>query len=336
MQRLTQYAWSLLLFIGAILAPSITTMIILLLLGSATVTLAIIRERKLQHLMQELSDMLPYARSHQSPALERSLHYVRLRQLVLLAIAEGILFVTHLLSDLDITTVRNYALLIVVALAPLGLEMELAGLLRSKHHRTSETVRTAIGYAVEDAWALLAIIGLSLVGSVWLHIPAALSALQIVFITCVARPLLSGRALQAMLHKVERSSRVLLISVVVYGSYILFFIRHYLTPQYTDSTNPISWQATTVAMVTFIACQSLLIILNPRAPKVNYYRAGVLLVALLVVVYVPLSQQLFTTRGPAAADWAWSIIGGLFYVALYLLQQASKQHSRQTVIAMHK
>lgn len=326
MSHLLRYTWSVLLIVAAILSPDLATTITLLIAGGANVILALLRQKRLTGVTKNVP----------SVALERSLARLQKQLIALACIAELIIFIALLLNGLDITVARNYALLVLVALAPLGLELELAAIIHAKHHKFSETVRTAVGYAAEDAHALLAVIGLSLLGTLVLHIPPALSTLQLLVITCIARPLLSGRALQATPHKVDQAWRVFFTSTVVYGSFVFFFIRHYLEPRYADTTNAIVWQATTVALVTFIACQAATLIFNPQAPKVTAYRSMALLAIVLFVVYWPGTQDYFMTAGLAAADWAWVIIAGLVYISLLLLRQQVSLHSRKSVLSLHR
>ena len=310
--RFLRYAWPAILLVAAILSPSLTVTITLLI--GALLSLALITPK----------------------ILEPTLNRTRRHLLFTAAAGELLIFICLLSGQLDITVARNYALLVLIAAAPLGLELTLAWLLHLKHKHESETIRTAIGYAGEDAHALTAIIGLSLLGTLIFDIPPALSAMQLLFITCVARPLLSGRALQATPHKVDQLWRVLFTSLTVYGSFIFFFIRHYIEPHYADSINPVTWQATTLALAVFVACQAALLVFNPRAPKVIVYRSLVLLGLALVVSYLPLTQDYLMTAGLAAADWVWVIIAGLFYTSLCLLQRQSALHSRKSVIALHR
>ncbi|HEY1064401.1 MAG TPA: cation transporting ATPase C-terminal domain-containing protein [Candidatus Saccharimonadales bacterium] len=333
--RLLHYSWPLLLLIGAWLAPDTATTITLAIMGVVYGTFILFRNRNLTRIMQELAGLIsgrgPAAPT--SSTLDRSLLRLHRHLLTLVVAAELVIFLASVLGHLDITVARNYALLTLVALATFGLEMELTVLVRGRRKRPSESVATALSYAAEDAYALLAIIGLSLAGTLWLHIPPALSVLQILFITSIARPLLSGSALQRAPHRSDRRWRVLLATFTVYGSFIFFFIRHYLEPRYADAINPITWQATTMAMVTFIVCQAIMLAFNPRAPKVITYRLGLLLGALLLVVYVPFLQDYFMSAGLAAIDWFWIIIASLVYAALVLLQYQSKMHSREAVLS---
>jgi hypothetical protein len=323
----------MLLLLAALLAPDPATTITLLVAGIVTICLALLRERRLARLANELADLL--ALKGQTTAaktsLERTLQGVR-RQLLLLAVVGELVIVgAFLFANLDITVARNYTLLLLVALAPLGLELELAALIHIRHKRSSETVRTAVGYAVEDARTLLIVVALSFAGTLWLHIPPALSALQMLFITCIARPLLSGRTLQATPHKNEARWRILFASCTVYGSFVFFFIRHYINPRFADTINPVTWQATTVALLVFVACQAILPLFNPKAPKIAVYRLLALLGGLVAVSYTPFLQSYFMTASPDAADWVWILIGGLFFAALVLLRQYSAQYNRKRI-----
>lgn len=334
--HLLRYAWSVLLLIAAALAPNMTTAIVLAIAGLCTICLAVSRERRLKHLMGELADLLSIQHDTHAPALERSLTKLWQHVLILAAASESIVLLALLVFNLDITTARNYCLLILVALAPLGLEAELAVLVRGKRTKSSETVRTAVGYATEDAHALLGVIGLSFIGTLWLHIPPALSVLQILFITCVARPLLSGHALQSLAHKQMQPTRVFFTALLSYGSFIFFFIRHYLEPRYADSINPLTWQATTTALLVFIACQASLLVFNPWAPRSAYWRSLGLLLTVLLAAYTAPGHHLLMTHGPAWADWVWVIIATLVYVACVLLRQEIASHSRKAVLALHR
>ncbi|MDB5169931.1 MAG: cation-transporting P-type ATPase [Candidatus Saccharibacteria bacterium] len=338
MKRLLHYAWPLLLLVAAVLAPDVATTITLLVGAVAFAVLILLRNKGLTKIMDELAGLIANRGKLQptSSTLDRSLLRLHRHLLLLAGLAELVVFLVCVLGDLDITVARNYALLILLALAPLGLEMELAVLVRGRRKRSAESVSTALSYAVEDAYALLAILGLSLVGTLWLDIPPALSALQLLVITCVARPLLSGSTLQRAPHRTDRRWRIFFATFTVYGTFIFFFIRHYLEPRFADLTNPITWQATTVAMVTFIACQAIMLAFNPKAPKVIAYRLAILLTVVLGISYLPFVQDYLMTAGLAAADWVWVIIGSLFYAALCLLQYHTQAHSRQAVLELHR
>lgn len=334
LKRLLHYSWPLLLVVAALLAPDVATTITLLIAAFTFGTLVLLRNKSLTRIMDEIANLISNRGKLKptSSTLDRSLLRLHRHLLVLAAAAELVVFLVCVLGNLDITVARNYALLILVALSTLGLEMELTVLVRGQRKRSAESVSTALSYAIEDAYALLAIIGLSLVGTLWLHIPPALSALQIVFITCVARPILSGSTLQTAPHRIERRARVLFTSLVVYGSFVFFFIRHYLEPRYADTINPITWQATTMALVTFIGCQTIMLAFNPKAPKVITYRLALLLASVVAVAYLPFMQDFMMTHGLTTADWVWVIVGSVLYAALCLVQYYNHKHSRRSVL----
>lgn len=323
--RYLRYVWPALLLVAAALAPDMPTTVLLLVAGLLVILLAALREQRIARLISDLHTIFPFRFNQPKTgvAIEQSLNRVRRQTLMLLIGGQLIVFVALLLGDLDITIARNYALLLLVTLAPLSLEILLAIILRQRRGDKSETVRTAIGFFTEDSRALLTIIGLSFVGTVWLYIPAALSALQVLFITCVARPLLSGKSLQATLHKNEHRIRITLTAFVVYGSFIFFFIRHLIDPRYADSVNTVTVQATTVALLVFIATQAVLLAFNPRAPRSTWYRLGMLLIVSLVAVYLPAANSFLMTQGPTAGDWAWVLIAALLYSALYYLGRSA-------------
>lgn len=322
------------MIIAALLAPDAATTITLLIAAGVFGVAVLLRNKSLTRIMDELASLIASrgALKPTSSSLDRSLLRLHRHLLLLAAVAELVVFLTSILGNLDITTARNYALLILVSLSTLGLELELAVVVRGQRARSAESVSTAISYALEDAYALLAVIGLSLAGTLWLHIPPALSALQILFITLVARPLLSGSILQTTPHRIERRTRVFFTSIIVYGSFVFFFIRHYLEPRYADVVNPVTWQATTMAFITFIACQTILLAFNPKAPKVIAYRLALLLGAALLVTYLPVVQDYLMTGSLATADWVWVIVSGLLYAALCLLQYHSRKHNRKTLL----
>lgn len=338
LKRLLHYSWPLLLLVAALLAADVWTTVTLLVAAVAYAVLILMRNRSLTRIMTELAGLIAgqYSPPPTSSTLDRSLLRLHRHLLFLAAAAELVILFVSVTGNLDITVARNYALLIIVALTTLGLEMELAVLVRGKRKRSAESVHTALSYAAEDAYALLAIIGLSLAGTIFWHVPPALSALQILFITVVARPILSGSALQTAPHQSDRRWRVLFISTVVYGSFVFFFIRHYLEPRYADVINPVTWQATTMALVTFIGCQTVMLAFNPKAPKVIAYRLAVLLAIVLAVVYVPFLHDYLVTASLAAADWVWAIIGSVLFAAFCLLQYHSHQHSRSAVLGSHR
>jgi hypothetical protein len=330
-----RYAWSALLLVAAILSPGIATTITLLIAGIVTIGLAVSRELRLQVIVADLQDSLPFAKRPNTTALERNLMRTQ-RHLLLVVVAAELLIFVAMLAGLDITTARNYALLVLIALAPLGLELTLSVLMRLPHKQHSETVRTALGYAVEDAYTLLGIIALSLLGTIFLHIPAAVSALQLLLITCVVRPLLSGRSLQALPHKLDRTWRVIFAVLLAYGSFVFYFIRHYLEPRYADSINVLTWQATTVTVCSLIACQLVLQIFNPHTPRSLAYRAIGLVVLMAAIAYMPVLQDYFMTGSLDTADWVWVLLTGLVFGALILLRQHVALHSREEIIKLSR
>lgn len=338
LKRLLHYSWPLLLVVAALLAADVPTTVTLLVLAVTYGVLILMRNRNLTRIMTELTDLIAGHRNPQptSSTLDRSLLRLHRHLLVLAAAAELVVFLVCVLGNLDITVARNYALLIIVALATLGLEMELAVLVRGKRKRSAESVHTALSYASEDAYALLTIVGLSLAGTLFWHIPPALSALQILLVTCVARPILSGSALQTAPHQSDRRWRVFFVSAVVYGSFVFYFIRHYLEPRYADVINPVTWQATTMALITFIGCQAVMLAFNPKAPKVIAYRLALLLAIVLAAVYTSFMHDYLMTGSLAASDWVWAIIGSILFAAFCLIQYHSHQHSRKAVLALHR
>ena len=114
-----------------------------------------------------------------------------------------------------------------------------------------------------DGAALVSILLIGLVASWTIHVPLAMTLVQILAIALIAQALplyiLShekGRICTQ--HVTKRQLHItllffgLLAALIAYAGYLLFFAFHDLSPAYIDTGHPLYMQATTLAFMTIV------------------------------------------------------------------------------------
>ena len=184
------------------------------------------------------------------------------------------------------------------------------------------------------------------------HVPAPLTLLQIL-----------GIELLVLLYPASVLSRApssrhshlhfdallfgMIAACIAYGSFLLTFVWHGISPVSIDTAHQLFQQATTVALVGLGLCQltNLLLVRSSNRGLLtiglwhNRQLVRALAVAgflLLNVSYNPVFQAVFGTAALQPVDWLTIAIGLSLYMGFRRLQHHTHRHSRHVVLELHR
>jgi Ca2+-transporting ATPase len=227
---------------------------------------------------------------------------------------------------------------------------------RSRHSITNITNALQVAFTDGVALSLLVLIGVGLYVSQ--HIPVALAPVMIVAITALLLPLLTA-ALSTDALEIKPSSisvdsvgsRVflgLVAALLAITSFLLFFVRAGLSPNYIDSNSIIYGQAATGTLVslTLFSWINLLFIRANHTKSLQSQRLwrnhrvpaalGIGLLLLAAIVYSPSLQALFGTEALNTGDWLSSLAIAMLYAGIRYMVRTERKHSRRAIIALHQ
>ncbi len=136
--------------------------------------------------------------------------------------------------------------------------------------------------------------------------------------------------------------------IVAYSNFLLFFVRHSLSPAYIDASSMVFAQAATITFATLAVCQ-LINILFVRAESHKQFFAHhiwsnkKLLLAFVISLFVianllynPAIQQFFGMASLDANDWTMVIVVAGIYSGVRLLQRQTRKHAHHVVLKLHQ
>jgi Ca2+-transporting ATPase len=146
---------------------------------------------------------------------------------------------------------------------------------------TFQNIKKAARCALTDNAGELIVILASLVGRIVFHVPAAITAIQILAIDVIAQmfPITAlgwDQAQRSLMHDQPRKLRDhivnphsirefigygMLSAGLAYANYLFFFARHGLNPSYFATANPLYAQATILTYLTVVLCQFMNLLL---------------------------------------------------------------------------
>lgn len=232
---------------------------------------------------------------------------------------------------------------------------------------TFTNIRKAARCVMTDNASELIAILISLVGQVWLHVPLAITAIQILAIDLVAQlaPITAlgwDKPLSNLMHDHPRKLGDhilngpavkefvmfgLLAAVIAYTNFMFFFVRHGLSAGYIDSTSDLYAQASTLTYLTLVLCQFMNLLLVRADTHARFFTSYLwsnkrLLVAFAVsffcilnLMYNPGVQHYFGTGPLDTADWLTAVGAAVVYLSVRLLQRHTRKHARHAVIKLH-
>lgn len=237
-----------------------------------------------------------------------------------------------------------------------------------KHGRlTFQNITKAAHAALTDNAGELFVILISLaVQAIW-HIPAAITAIQILAIDLIAelfpvtalgwdpplKRLMRNKPRNLHHHIINRTTVMefigygLLAAVLAYANYLFFFFRHDISPVRMDSGVEPYLQATILTYVTLVLCQfvNLLIVrtLDETALFSKYLWSNrkllisfaVSFIIILNIVYNPLLQPFFGAAELSLWDWATAFFAAGLYTLIRIFLSYNHRHSRAVLFAHH-
>jgi Ca2+-transporting ATPase len=233
---------------------------------------------------------------------------------------------------------------------------------------TFKNIKKAARCALTDNAGELIIILISLALNAWLHIPIAITAIQILAIDVIAEmfPITAlgwDKASSSKLmheqprhlkdHILNRSSVRefvgfgLLSALLAYANFLWFFERQGLSARYIDTTSQLYMQATMLTYVTLVLCQFInLLLVRSEASEPFFSRYlwsnkkllwafGVSLFCIANLVYNPVIQPYVRAHALSVADWLTALLAAGIYLGIRLLIRSQAGHNRQSIIALH-
>lgn len=207
-----------------------------------------------------------------------------------------------------------------------------------------------------DLSAIFFIVILGIIFGLILHTPIVVPVLSLL----VAELLLIAHPISTLNHenhqKSSRHHRYVRLEIIKFGlwaavcvqlSFFTFFWYHALSPSYVDTSNPLFIHASTIALVVFVICQNLNILLvraddHKRVGTNHLWSNHRLLVAygvsffiLLNLIYNPLLQPILNTAPIGLVEWVVVIFGVSIYIGGRRLQRYTRLHTRQVLIKLH-
>jgi Ca2+-transporting ATPase len=233
---------------------------------------------------------------------------------------------------------------------------------------TFRNIRKAARCVLTDNAGELFTILISLAAQIYFHIPAAITAIQILAIDIIAQmaPLTAlgwDRAQHSLMHDKPRklTDHILtarssiefiafgaLTAALAYGNYLWFYARHGLTSPYIDTTSHIYAQATILTYLTIVLCQFINLLLV-RADEhesffTNYLWSnkkllaafGISFFCIFNIMYNPWVQPYFGAGPLSFMDWMTAVVCAGIYLGVRLTQRHTRKHSRHAVLQLHR
>jgi Ca2+-transporting ATPase len=234
---------------------------------------------------------------------------------------------------------------------------------------TFKNIKKAARCALTDNAGELIIILISLVMNAALHIPLAITAIQILAIDVVAemfpitslgwdkassKKLMRERPRRLSDHILNRASVRefvgfgLLSAILAYGNFLWFFGRAGLSPSYIDTSSHLYMQATILTYVTLVLCQFINLLLvrtdnsEPFFTKYLWsntkllWAFGISAFCIANLVYNPLIQPYVGAKPLTVADWLTALLAATVYLCVRLFVRNLPKHSRDDILSLHR
>lgn len=230
------------------------------------------------------------------------------------------------------------------------------GLNRSRHIVTNTANIIQGAFTDNLALVLLVLASIGLYASQ--HIPLALPPIMILALLALLQPLLASsldtdaldsRPSTTALDSI--GSRVflgLIAALLGITSFLFFFVRNGLSPDYIDYASNLYLQAATVtlASLTVFSWINILFIRanhtrNLSSPKLwqnhnIFWALGISLLLLGNIVYNPVLQNVFDTRALNINDWLSIITISMLYAGIRWIVRTERKRSRRAVVELHQ
>lgn len=233
---------------------------------------------------------------------------------------------------------------------------------------TYKNIKKAARCALTDNAGELIIILISLALNALLHIPIAITAIQILAIDVVAEmfpitalgwdkasstKLMHEQPRRLSDHILNRASVRefigfgLLSAALAYGNFLWFFGRQGLSPRFIDATSHLYMQATILTYVTLVLCQFinlLLVRVGSNEPFFSRYlwsnkkllwAFGISLFCIMNLIYNPWIQPYVRAQALSVVDWLTALLAAAIYLGIRLVIRSQSSHNRDAIVALH-
>jgi len=230
---------------------------------------------------------------------------------------------------------------------------------------TFQNIKKAARCALTDNMGELMTVLISLTATALWHIPAGITAVQILAIDVVAQifPITAlgwDPALTRLMHSHPRNPRDhilnrktvfefvgfgLLAAGLAYTNYLFFFVRHHISAEHLATNFGPYLQASVLTYVTLVLCQFMNLLLvrsNNRLFSSYLWSNKKLLVAFAIsafciinIVYNPVIQPYFGSAALSAGDWLTALFACAIYTGVRLLHLHTKATSHTELIRKH-
>jgi Ca2+-transporting ATPase len=227
---------------------------------------------------------------------------------------------------------------------------------------TFQNIKKAARCALTDNAGELFTVLIGLAALTLFHVAPAITAIQILAIDIVAQilPITAlgwDTAQGKLMHEKPRDLHDhiinpsalsgfvgfgLLASVFAYGNFLLFFVRHHLSPQHLNTALPLYHQATTLTYLTLVLCLYIYLLFERSGSHEKFFTSYLwsnkkLLIAfalsfLLIgnIIYNHWVQPYFGAGPLTILDWLSALMWAGFYLIFRLLQRGIHKHPRPT------
>jgi Ca2+-transporting ATPase len=232
---------------------------------------------------------------------------------------------------------------------------------------TYQNIRKAARCVLTGNTTELMVVLIGLTATSALHIAPAITAIQILAIDIVAQilpitalgwdqsqsNLMHAKPRNISDHIINRSAIKgfvgfgLVAATLSYGNYLLFFVRHQLSPRFLDPTLPLYHQATTLTYLTIVLCLYVYLLFERSDVHEKFFTSYLwsntkLLVAfglsfflIANLIYNPWLQPYFSTAALMPFDLLTALFAAGLYIIFRLLQRHTRKHTRDAVIKLH-
>jgi len=233
---------------------------------------------------------------------------------------------------------------------------------------TFKNIKKAARCALTDNCGELIAVLISLAGQIIFHIPAAITAIQILAIDVIAQmfPITAlgwDKAQRGLMHDQPRklgdhivntqSAAEFLIfgalsAGLAYANYLFFFARHHFSAIGIGLGNPVYYQATVLTYLTIVLCQFMNLLLVRSDEHESFFTGylwsnrkllaafGISFFCIANMMYNPWIQPYFHAGPLTVADWLSAIACAAVYLGLRLMQRHTRKHTRHAVLKLHQ
>ncbi|HSX15658.1 MAG TPA: cation-transporting P-type ATPase [Candidatus Saccharimonadales bacterium] len=229
-----------------------------------------------------------------------------------------------------------------------------------------QNIKKAARCALTDNMGELSVILISLAATAIWHIPAAITAVQILAIDLVAEmfpitalgwdpashKLMRDKPRSLTDHIINRKTVAefvgfgLLAGALCYANYMFFFARHHLSAINLSAHASPYLAASILTYVTLVLCQfmNLLLVRTQGQPLFSRYlwsnkkllaAFGISLFLIMNVIYNPVVQPWLGSAPLTAWDWLTAVGAATLYTTLRVLHRHTKKHSAKSLIKNH-